>query len=306
MRFMSGVVVAVGLLGCGGPEAEQDPFETVGHTAQEIVGGIEARPNSIPWIVSLQQDGSHFCGGSLVRVSAKEESDIVLTAAHCVYDGLSNATAVAGAHDLYRPTSTQVTARVTRAVHHPQYNPVTTLNDIAVLTLDKPIKFDTSVARACGQSSSMRPNLAPQLAGGNTRVPVCLPASGDRVAENTVATVAGWGLTREGGQDTSSILLQVGVPVLRHQDVANNYRSQGIVIDESAMLGAGYPQGGKDACQGDSGGPLVVKGSQGYILQGIVSFGVGCARAGLPGIYTRVSNYIPWINTQIRSLSTVR
>ncbi|GMU10290.1 serine protease [Corallococcus caeni] len=306
MRFMSGVVVAVGLLGCGGPEADQASFETVGHTDQEIVGGIEARPNSIPWIVSLQQYGSHFCGGSLVRVGDKEESDIVLTAAHCVHDGLSNVTAIAGAHDLNHPTSTQVSARVTRAVHHPQYNPDTTLNDIAVLKLDKPIKFDTSVARACGQSSGMRPNLAPQLAGGNTRVPVCLPASGERVAENTVATVAGWGLTREGGQDTSSILLQVGVPVLRHQDVASSYRSQGIVIDESAMLGAGYLQGGKDACQGDSGGPLVVKGAQGYVLQGIVSFGVGCARAGLPGIYTRVSNYIPWINTQIRSLSAAR
>ncbi|NRD45630.1 serine protease [Corallococcus exiguus] len=306
MRFMSGVVVAVGLLGCGGPEAEQAPFETVGHTDQEIVGGIEARPNSHPWIVSLQQYGSHFCGGSLVRVGDKEESDIVITAAHCVYDGLANATAVAGAHDLYNPTSTQVTARVTKAVYHPQYNPDTTLNDIAVLKLDKPIKFDTTVARACGQSSGMRPNLAPALAGGNTRVPVCLPSSGARVADNTMATVAGWGLTREGGYDTSSILLQVGVPVLRHQDVANSYRSQGINIDENAMLGAGYKQGGKDACQGDSGGPLVVQRPQGYVLQGIVSFGVGCARAGLPGIYTRVSNYIPWINTQIRTLSAVR
>ncbi|MFP2902442.1 serine protease [Corallococcus sp. 4LFB] len=306
MRFMSGVVVAVGLLGCGGSEADQAPFEPVGHTAQEIVGGIEARPNSFPWIVSLQQYGSHFCGGSLVRVGNKEESDIVLTAAHCVFDGASNVTAVAGAHDLKHPTSTQVSAQVTRAVHHPQYNPDTTMNDIAVLKLDKPIKFDTSVAGACGQSSGMRPNLAPRLAGGNTRVPVCLPAPGERVAENTMATVAGWGLTQEGGYDTSSLLLQVGVPVLRHQDVANSYRSQGIVIDESAMLGAGYPQGGKDACQGDSGGPLVVKGSQGYVLQGIVSFGVGCARAGLPGIYTRVSNYIPWINTQIRNLSAVR
>ncbi|QAT84830.1 S1A family peptidase [Corallococcus coralloides] len=307
MRFMSGVVVAVGLLGCGGSEIEQTPIETVGHTDQEIVGGVEARPNSHPWIVSLQQDGSHICGGSLVRVSAtQEESDIVLTAAHCVYDGYFSVTATAGAHDLYRPTSAQVTARVTKAVYHPQYNPDTTLNDIAVLKLDKPIKFDTSVAGACGQSSGMRRNLAPQRAGGNTRVPVCLPASGERVAENTMATVAGWGLTREGGSDTSSILLQVGVPVLRHQDVANSYRSQKIFIDENAMLGAGYKKGGKDACQGDSGGPLVVKGSQGYVLQGIVSFGVGCARAGLPGIYTRVSNYIPWIHKQIRSLSAVR
>ncbi|WP_242589557.1 serine protease [Corallococcus macrosporus] len=302
---MSGVAVAVGVLGCGGPEAGQVPFETVGQRDQEIVGGIEARPNSIPWIVSLQQDHSHFCGGSLVRVSDKEESDIVVTAAHCVYDGLFNTTVSAGAHDLGRPTSTQVTVRVTKAVSHPQYNPDTTMNDIAVLKLEKPIKFDTTVAGACGQSSGMRPNLSPRLGDGNTRVPVCLPATGERVAANTMATVSGWGLTREGGYDTSSILLQVGVPVLTHQDVASSYSSQGIVIDENAMFGAGYPQGGKDACQGDSGGPLVVKGPQGYVLQGIVSFGVGCARAGLPGIYTRVSHYIPWIHARIQDLSAV-
>ncbi|CAM4329903.1 MULTISPECIES: serine protease [Myxococcus] len=303
---MSGVVVAVGLLGCGGPEVERDPVDTISQMDQEIVGGIEARPHSFPWIVSLQQGTSHFCGGALVRVGAKEESDIVLTAAHCFYDGTSNVTAVAGAHDLYRPTAGQATARVVRAVLHPQYNPDTTMNDIAVLKLDRPIKFDQAVAGACGQSSTMRPNLAAQYASGGTRAPVCLPASGDRVADNTMATVAGWGLTREGGYDTSSLLLQVGVPTLNHRDVANSYRPHGITINEQAMFGAGYKEGGKDACQGDSGGPLIVPGPQGYVLQGIVSFGVGCARAGLPGIYTRVSNYIPWINTQIRTYSAVR
>ncbi|MFP2956863.1 serine protease [Myxococcus sp. 1LA] len=304
---MSGVVVAVGLLGCGGAELEQGPTDAVGGIDQEIVGGIEARPHSHPWIVSLQSGPSHFCGGSLIRVSHKEETDIVLTAAHCIYDGYSGVTVSAGAHDLYRPTADQQTVRVLRAVHHPQYNPDTTMNDIAVLKLERPIKFNSAIAGSCGQSSAMRPNLAGQLAGGNSRVPVCLPTSGEQVAVNTMATVAGWGLTREGGYDTSSILLQVGVPVLNDRDVANSYRSQGINIDSRAMFGAGYREGGKDSCQGDSGGPLVARNSHGgYVLQGIVSFGVGCARPGLPGIYTRVSNYIPWINTQVRNLSTVR
>ncbi|RKH72440.1 serine protease [Corallococcus interemptor] len=298
MRFMSGVVVAVGLLGCGGSTAGQEPFEPVGHTGQEIVGGTEARPNSMPWIVSLQSGGSHYCGGSLVRVGPKEETDIVITAAHCVYDGYLGATVTAGAHDLNRPTSGQQTVRVARAVYHPQYNPDTTMNDIAVVQLEVPIKFGSGtglVAFGSGKCGQM----------GLIRGPVCLPDSGERVAENTMATVAGWGLTREGGYDTSSILMQVGVPILKHQDVADSYRAEGITIDEDAMFGAGYAQGGKDACQGDSGGPLVVKGAQGYVLQGIVSFGVGCARPGLPGIYTRVSHYIPWIETQIQSLSRV-
>ncbi|MCY1044529.1 serine protease [Corallococcus sp. bb12-1] len=298
MRLGRAVVVAVGLLGCGG--AELDSVEALDSVGQEIVGGVEARPNSHPWIVSLQMGESHFCGGSLVRIGAREESNIVITAAHCVADGLPD-TVVAGAHDLTRPTSSQVRVRVKRAVSHPNYDPETTMNDIAVLQLQTPIKFGASMAGGCGQSPQMRPNLTPQLASGFAIGPVCLPAAGEQVPDNTMATSAGWGLTREGGYDTSDILMQVGVPTVNSKQLAQMYAPQGISIDPKAMLGAGYAQGGKDSCQGDSGGPLVIKGARGYTLQGITSFGIGCARPGLPGVYARVSNYIPWINQQIKT-----
>lgn len=278
MRFVLGAVVAVGLLGCGGPDAQgADAVESIG---QEIVGGVEARPGSHPWIVSMQQYGSHFCGASLIRVSAtKEESDIVLTAAHCVYDGTSSLTVSAGVHDVQNPGANAQTVRGERTVHHPAYDPDTTMNDIAVVKLEKPIKFSPKVQ------------------------PILLPGKGEIVPDNVEATVAGWGLTLENGP-LSLVLMQVGVPTIAHSSVAAAYRKEGIDIDRSAMLGAGYMQGGKDACQGDSGGPLYVRGAQGKpVLQGIVSFGLGCARPGLPGIYTRVSNYIPWINTQVRNLS---
>lgn len=64
------------------------------------------------------------------------------------------------------------------------------------------------------------------------------------------------------------------------------------------QLCAGKPTGGVDSCWADSGGPLVDRNN---ILIGVVSTGVGCARAGLPGIYTRVSEYIPWIQSHTQS-----
>lgn len=231
---------------------------------QRIVGGQEARPGSHPWIVSLQMGSSHFCGGTIVA------EDVVVTAAHCVADG-SPSKIVAGAHNHNSPSGVQ-SSSPSRITMHPQYNPQTTMNDIAVIKLATPFKFNDKV------------------------MPACLPSAGEQVPDNTQGTVAGWGLTREGGFDTSDVLMQVGVPTISQSTCASQYRSQGIAIDGKAMLCAGFNQGGKDSCQGDSGGPFVFKNSKGtYTLQGVVSFGIGCARAGAPGVYARVSNYLSFI-----------
>lgn len=61
----------------------------------------------------------------------------------------------------------------------------------------------------------------------------------------------------------------------------------------AGMLCAGLPEGGRDACQGDSGGPLTVANQ----VAGIVSWGIGCARPNLPGVYARVPFYRNWIDS---------
>jgi len=84
--------------------------------------------------------------------------------------------------------------------------------------------------------------------------------------------------------------------VLENSACARSYSSDKSYTITGNMLCAGLERGGKDTCQGDSGGPLMIRNSENVVtLAGVVSFGKGCALAGYPGVYTRVSEYLDWI-----------
>ncbi|XP_044262513.1 trypsin-3-like isoform X2 [Tribolium madens] len=214
-----------------------------------IVGGDEVDISEVPWQVALQNNGNHFCGGSIIS------EKYVVTAAHCTDEILlENIATQVGSS--FKQSSGQIVG-VKNIYQHPNYISSTNDFDISILELESPLEFGSEIS------------------------PVSLPSS-DKVWEvGTSAFVTGWGLTSEDGS-TSSQLRGATVHIISKSDCIVAY-DQNLIT--SRMLCADNPKRGKDACQGDSGGPMVV----GDVLAGIVSWGEGCARPDAPGVYTDVA-----------------
>ena len=133
-------------------------------------------------------------------------------------------------------------------------------------------------------------------------VPICLPEETGGPEIGQMCMVGGWGDTM--GTGNQFVLNEVSVPIITYDQCQNWYDDEFIRIFEEEHLCAGYEQGQLDACQGDSGGPFVcyhdVDGQEQLpILHGVVSFGVGCAEARNPGVYTRLTNYLDFISSII-------
>ena len=105
--------------------------------------------------------------------------------------------------------------------------------------------------------------------------------------------VSGWGRMKPNVPIYAEHLQVATIPIFDRNDCYRIYHGM-ITI---GMFCAGYTEGGIDACVGDSGGPA--RGDD-LTLTGIVSWGIGYARPNLPGVYTKVSNYIDWINEKIQ------
>ncbi|KAG8196782.1 hypothetical protein JTE90_014514 [Oedothorax gibbosus] len=244
-----------------------------------IVGGVESKANSWPWMVAIFKTSvsggpkRFLCGASLIS------RRYVLTAAHC-FDAEngkidpSKFSIIVGAHK----TSDGTEYPVSNVLIHPEYQRRQYYNDITILKIGKDVQLTKKV------------------------YPVCLPSDGlrdkIRVDVNNV-TVTGWGDTSFGGV-SSKVLQEVNMPIVPLKSCNASYASvakvnfpRGI---NNLFICAGLKEGGKDACQGDSGGPMVNKlKDHSYVQLGVVSFGYGCAQAGYPGVYTRLSKYTQWL-----------
>ncbi|KAI4457442.1 tryptase-related [Holotrichia oblita] len=231
-----------------------------------VLGGDISQAHEFPWLVGLYKGGEFYCGATLITKKH------VLTAAHCVkgFD-MHSIRVVLADHDRESPDrlSTIQVRNLVDMIPHKRFDSKTFNNDIALLELDQPVDFDDRIQ------------------------PLCLPQTAYKDYTGVQAVVAGWGKVGE-KLDTSRILRKVVVPVWSKEDCYSSQYGKAKLSEN--MFCAGYTEGQRDACQGDSGGPLHMKATQGYMeLIGVVSWGRGCGRPNLPGVYTKITNYLDWI-----------
>lgn len=173
---------------------------------------------------------------------------------------------------------------VENAITHPKYDPksLNQVNDIALLRLKNAVTFTDFIQ------------------------PICLPLNSNlrtTTFDGVIMDVAGWGKTES--KSNSNVKLKATLAVVPLEKCRHVYRPKNILLETTQMCAGG--EKGVDSCRGDSGGPLIglgttSRGDTYYFLIGVVSFGpASCGIEGWPGVYTRVVNFIDWIQMTVES-----
>uniref|UniRef100_A0A182QR03 Peptidase S1 domain-containing protein n=1 Tax=Anopheles farauti TaxID=69004 RepID=A0A182QR03_9DIPT len=237
-----------------------------------IVGGVAARHGEFPHMVRLSMPNDYGelvpqCGATLIS------DQWVMTAAHCI----ASTTIVARLGELKEGDDTfgdPIEVQVVQIQKHPNYKARTVYNDIALLKLASPVSFSSRIRPACLYTSS--------------------------TVDRTKSVAIGFGATQAFGT-ASQELLKVSLNIFTTEACAKFFlRSRRVPQGlQSTHLCAGFLNGGRDTCTGDSGGPLQIYSNDDACspqVIGITSFGIGCG-SSTPGIYTRVSEYVDWIES---------
>ncbi|XP_041980974.1 serine protease snake-like [Aricia agestis] len=163
---------------------------------------------------------------------------------------------------------------------HPDYKAPKKYYDIAIIELAEAVKFTDTIQ------------------------PACLWTKDDTNELGTKATLTGWGVIELASKKTSDELQVADVNIIDSglcESLLGSYCNR-LWCGLKDQICAGKLEGGVDACQGDSGGPLQIEipldfpsKNKFHYLIGVTSFGVGCARKDIPGVYIKVASFIDWI-----------
>uniref|UniRef100_A0A7N8XMP9 Plasminogen activator n=1 Tax=Mastacembelus armatus TaxID=205130 RepID=A0A7N8XMP9_9TELE len=246
-----------------------------------ILGGRKSDITEQPWqaVINVYQARyrQHFyrCGGVLI------DSCWVLTAAHCFdsSDKAEKLQVIMGRTFRKENSSSEQIFNVEKYWIHEKYDNEIYDNDIALLKL----KTDVGI---CAIDS-------PEV------LPACLPDPGLVLPSLTECEISGYGKDEEFSPEYSERVKRGYVRLWPDERCVPDVLSGRPVT--SNMLCAGDTRNLDDACKGDSGGPLVCQNKGKMTLMGVISWGDGCGQKDKPGVYTRVTNYINWINGKIKA-----
>ncbi|XP_003256678.2 mannan-binding lectin serine protease 1 isoform X2 [Nomascus leucogenys] len=243
-----------------------------------IFNGRPAQKGTTPWIAMLSHlNGQPFCGGSLLG------SSWIVTAAHCLHQSLDPEDPTLHNSDLLSPSDFKIILgkhwrlqsdeneqhlSVKHITLHPQYDPSTFENDVALVEL-----LESPVLNAFV-------------------MPICLPEGPQQ--EGDMVIVSGWG--KQFLQRFPETLMEIEIPIVDHSTCQKAYAPLKKKVTRD-MICAGEKEGGKDACAGDSGGPMVtlnrVRGQ--WYLAGTVSWGEDCGKKDRYGVYSYIHHNKDWI-----------
>ena len=185
--------------------------------------------------------------------------------------------------------------------HYSKYGTVGTEQDIGVATIivhenyRSPLRYSNDIALI---------NLVSPANLGKGVGIVCFPDTGNQLPFdnlNKKCWITGWGHLYSGGSQPNR-LRQASLPLVSKQRCMNAHPGK---IDDS-MLCAGFDSGGVDTCQGDSGGPLVCEFNGTWYLEGVTSWGYGCALADKYGVYAKVRSFKSWLSKRMFKYAIVQ
>ncbi|XP_010794620.1 chymotrypsin-like elastase family member 2A isoform X2 [Notothenia coriiceps] len=225
----------------------------------KIIKGTIAPDDKYEFLVSLQKNEKHLCGGFLIS------EDFVVTAAHCSPEFSEPDRVVVGTHNLLKVGDENV-RYIEKRYKHESYNQVSGGNDIMLLKLKKKV-------------------------AGNKKQIIAIPSSNMHIQENKICHVAGWGETETGGGVVDR-LMEVDVSVINLNTCSKSWGG----IPPDVICAGGYGSD-KGFCQGDSGGPLVCDGIAVGVVS--YNYNRICDYPDKPNVYTEISKYLVWIKSII-------